>query len=784
MICFLYDLVFLFFALLAFPRFVFRLRQAKDPFCLLRERWGFLSDEVCAKLDGRAVVWVHAVSVGEVLGVKRLLERAMEKFPQFQFVLSVTTPTGYSIAQEKVMGVPLFYAPFDISWATRRVLHKLNPRTLLLMETEIWPNLILACADRGVKIGLINGRLSPKSFRRYFSIRALLRPLLELISFFAVQTEQDRERFQALGAQSERVFLTGNLKFDDVTEEIAVNPAALREKLNIPQDARIFLAGSTHPGEEEFLLDVQTELLRKHSRLFLILAPRHAERADCVLSLTKRANLGAGLFSKPVTGKQVLVVDVMGKLRELYAIADVVFMGGSLIRHGGQNPVEAIRFARGVISGPFVFNFQQIFDILRENGAAQIVHSREELIRAADELLSDAVKRREMGEKARQVVLNLRGATEKHLKLFELHLNLPLNRPAEREEGATNICRNLEKLYLRILSGDTAGPVGAIFGAILALLSYLYTAVVLAIRRLYGKQILKVKRLSISVVSVGNLTWGGTGKTPLVDYVAEHIESAGKRVFILTRGYGSDEIKELARGHPAAKVVVGKDRYAAARKALENSKADIAILDDGFQHWRLFRDLDIVAVNALNPFGNGNVIPAGILREPVSAVRYADFVVITHTNLVERTVLDQLVGRLRRNGIRDEQIAESVHEPQYLYRASSGKRVLPGELGSKQALAFSGIGHPASFESTLKGAGVKLSRSIRFQDHHSYSGDELRSIKSEALAVDELITTEKDFLRSPELMIDIIDPLVLKIRIRITKGEKVLHARLDSILRR
>jgi len=205
-------------------------------------------------------------------------------------------------------------------------------------------------------------------------------------------------------------------------------------------------------------------------------------------------------------------------------------------------------------------------------------------------------------------------------------------------------------------------------------------------------------------------------------------------------------------------------------------------LDDGFQHWSLARNLNLVTLNALNPFGNGRLIPAGSLREPISALRSADVLVITHANLVEPTVLEALRARLGMFG--QVPIVEAIHEPLYLYRARTGERVSLEKILTKRTMAFSGIGHPLSFEHTLKRVGVQLERSVRFSDHHRYTGWDLQHLKKEASQFEEVVTTEKDFLRSAELMKDTVNPLVLKIAIRITKGKDELHARLDNLLSR
>jgi len=397
MTTFLYNSIFLSFSLFSFPFFFFRLRQAADPGRLMTDRRGQLSSRWLAQLDGRDVIWVHAVSVGEVLGAGPFLEKAQSRFPQYQFVLSTTTPTGFAMAEG--LGLPVFYAPFDLSWITDRVMETLNPKALLLMETELWPNLIRSAQSHGVCLGLINGRLSPRSFKRYIWVRQLVGPLLQYFSFIAVQTEGDRDRFKALGAREAQMHITGNMKFDRTTQENAEDPDILRAELGMKPTDLILLAGSTHSGEEALVLDVAGELRKKFPSLKVILAPRHVDRADRIFEMAKGRRFHVARYSEPTKKYSVMVLDVMGKLRGLYGLADVVFIGGSMIKHGGQNPIEAARCRRGVITGPFVFNFQAVFDLMVEEKAAFIVHSRAEFKDVCQDLLGDRLKRSEMGKR-------------------------------------------------------------------------------------------------------------------------------------------------------------------------------------------------------------------------------------------------------------------------------------------------------------------------------------------------------------------------------------------------
>ncbi|OGW87272.1 MAG: tetraacyldisaccharide 4'-kinase [Omnitrophica bacterium RIFCSPHIGHO2_02_FULL_46_11] len=295
-------------------------------------------------------------------------------------------------------------------------------------------------------------------------------------------------------------------------------------------------------------------------------------------------------------------------------------------------------------------------------------------------------------------------------------------------------------------------------------------------RTLYQIGILKRRSFSCPVISVGNLTWGGTGKTPIVEYIARFYLNRGNIPLILSRGYGADESRALIRQLPDALFGIGKDRYQSGRKALERRQANVAVLDDGFQHWNLKRDLDVVVVNVLNPFGNLWLIPRGILREPLSSLKRASIVVLSDVNLTPRKDLEHLKNAIRAVAPKVE-FVEAHREALYFYRPGSRERISPDRLQGQRVTSFSGIGTPRSFQMLLNQLGMKTIRNFEFSDHHRYSDQELNEIlkAKESSESDEIVTTEKDFFRCEEAMKKIVKPLVLKARLRLTTGENILH---------
>ncbi len=407
----LYDFIFFMFALFSIPKFLVRLGQAKDGKQMMRQRFGFFTKEFKAKFLERKVVWLHAVSVGEVNAAREWIQLFLREYPAWMIALSTTTPTGQAIANSLASErLVVFYAPFDLSFAVRSVLKTINPKMILLMETEIWPNLISHAHRSGVLVGIINGRISPRSFGRYQWVRSWLGRVLNKLSFCLVQSDRDYTYFQKLGMSGEKLVSTGNMKFDldgQAAQKIS------RPK-GISSDLLVYIGGSMHGGEEKMLLSVFNRLHPAFKNLKLILAPRHPERLDQVKKHIKEFNFELRLFSEldqKSDPYEVLLVDRMGVLGSLYSIADLVFVGGSFVKRGGQNPIEAVNFRKPILHGPNVSNFHEVYRILDEQNAAVMTISEEELYQQSKKLLERPELRSQMGTRAWASIQSMKGAT-------------------------------------------------------------------------------------------------------------------------------------------------------------------------------------------------------------------------------------------------------------------------------------------------------------------------------------------------------------------------------------
>ena len=411
----LYDFAFLMFAIVSLPKFLIRLGQAESSGRLICERFGRLRPDLRAQFGGRKVLWLHAVSVGEVMAVTPWIRLFLSEYPDWAIALSTTTPTGQAVAQTIDSGrIITFYAPFDLSFSVRRALRQINPGLILLVETEIWPNLISEAHRQGIPIGIVNGRISRRSFRRYMWIRAWISALLTKLSFCFVQSGEDGDYFRRLGMPAGSILETGNMKFDR-SEDDAVN-------LNMSgtrSGELVFVAGSTNWNEEESVLNVFRRLKEKIPALRLVLAPRHPEQLFRVRRAIQNQGLRFRLYSENHwdSDSPVLLVDQMGVLASLYSIADIVFIGGSLIpKRGGQNPVEAALLRKPVLHGPNVFNFGQVYRKLDEQGAAFTVRTEEELYQKSKLLLDDPALRERMGMHAWSTIQTMKGATTRTLE--------------------------------------------------------------------------------------------------------------------------------------------------------------------------------------------------------------------------------------------------------------------------------------------------------------------------------------------------------------------------------
>lgn len=400
--------------------------------------WGQLPD---LRHEKNARIWIHAVSVGEVLQLRQVTERLLRLRPDVKILVTTTTETGHAVAREKLSGCDIAYFPLDFSWSVQAALERVQPELIVLVELELWPNFILEAARRGIPLVLVNGRLSEKSFRGYARIRPLVRLLLARFSVMAVQSEEYRRRFISLGAQSESVVVTGSIKFDGVLTDRA-NPRtqALRAWLEIGDDETVFIAGSTQAPEEELALHVYESLLREFPGLRLILVPRHPERGRELAEWIQRRGFAVRRRSLPGThdasGKPPAVglLDTVGELGACWGLADVAFVGGSFTDRGGQNMLEPAAFGAAVCFGPNTWNFRHVVELLEHHAAAQTVRSREELLEFVRRMLSDPAQAARLGARAQQLILQQQGATDRTVELI-LHV-LETARPAASGRAA------------------------------------------------------------------------------------------------------------------------------------------------------------------------------------------------------------------------------------------------------------------------------------------------------------------------------------------------------------
>lgn len=410
----LYSAALLLVLFIASPWWLFRMATSGKYRDGLTERLGFIPDRIRQSLQGCPVVWIHAVSVGEVLAASRLVEELTQSLAgagKYSLVISTTTRTGQKLARERFGADRVFYFPLDFAFAVRSWLRFLRPRMLVLLETEFWPRVLIECRRASIPVVVANARISDRSWPRYRRLAALWRPLLSGLTTVLAQSDLDAERLRALGAAG--VHTGGNLKFD----VRAVRPAPITRILrdHLPPAAPVLVCGSTLPGEEELLLDAIPP------GCVTILAPRHPERFAEVAQLLRRRNLPALLRSEwaahpaPIPPGAIFLLDSIGELASVYSLATAAFVGGSLIPAGGHNPLEPAQFAVPVLMGPSYQNFRGIVESLRRRDAIRIVTAAD-LAAAITASLAASPDSRAMGARARQVFESEAGATERALR--------------------------------------------------------------------------------------------------------------------------------------------------------------------------------------------------------------------------------------------------------------------------------------------------------------------------------------------------------------------------------
>lgn len=426
MLWFFYNILFAIGMLAMLPRAIVRMRRRGGYARNFGQRFARYSPEVLAQLREGGRVWVHAVSVGEVFVALRFMQEFRARRPDVKFVFSTTTSTGHAIAAKEVAAPDvLIYLPVDFTGVMKKALAIIRPIALVLVECELWPNLIRLAKRGGVPVVLINGRISDHSYSGYSKLRVFTRPLLAQVDLLCVQSEDDRRKLADLGADPARLHVVGSAKYDMTADngDGEEEARAALQAAGIAPDRLILLGGSTWAGEEEALFDVYKELRGTIKELVLVLVPRHAERRDQVLaaiadrglSVVRRTEVKAGASAAP----DVLLVDTTGELRSFYACADVIFVGKSLCEHGGQNIIEPALCGKPIIVGPNMENFAVVAQDFLAAGALVQVRDVAGLRDAARELLADPAKRASLGEKARHLVREKAGAVRKTLQLTE-----------------------------------------------------------------------------------------------------------------------------------------------------------------------------------------------------------------------------------------------------------------------------------------------------------------------------------------------------------------------------
>ena len=720
---------------------------------------------------------MHAVSVGEVLSTLELVRRLRAEFPRAPLFLSTTTLAGYATAQEKLAGIAagVFYAPIDNVFAVSRVLRTLRPSLVVILETEIWPNLFREAKRAGCGLVIVNGRISDRTESRYRKQRWFFGNVLRWPDAVLVQDEVMRERYLAMGAPAERVKVGGNQKYDMVPRKLDPQ-SSLRLFLEGLKPAEVWVAASTMPpggpgdvDEDDVVIEVFQDLAARHQSLLLVLAPRKPERFDVVadkLAATGIRYIRRSQLGGPLELPGVLLLDSIGELSGVFALADVVFMGGTLAVRGGHNILEPAFFARPVICGPHMENFREIANEFRASGACVEIVASAQLAGALDELLTHRDRAIDIGRRALECAHLKRGATERAIEV------------------------------IRGVSAKSCPCVRPNLAAVLFLwpVSLIWRWVGQRNRRRQRRQ---RQRLNVPVISVGNITMGGTGKTPLVLYLAGQMRRAGRSPGILTRGYGRHSLDKNLILEPGARVKVaqsgdepqiflrasvapvgiGSNRWQTGQLLQQRFGADIMILDDGFQHVRLDRQVDIVLIDALTPFGGCEVFPLGRLRESLAELGRADVIVITRSECARGTY--GLEQNLRRYNT-DAPIFHARSVAEYWVNAASGSHAAAGELPFSRVGAFCGLGNPEGFRCTLESLGIQPADFVMFGDHHTYHPREMRRLahQFQIAKVEAAVTTEKDAINLCEGCVELMAPVRvywLKIRTEIERETEFLQ---------
>ena len=417
----LYNLAFIIFGIFYLPYMVVTKRYKYG----MKDRFGILPEKIKNITSKNRIIWIHAVSVGEMKAAGILAPLLRKTFPSHRLLFSTITHTGNKVARTIATGEEgVFYLPLDISFIAEKVVRQVKPEIFIALETELWPNLIDSLYRSGAKLALVNGRISNRSYSKYKKGKFFISKLLKKFSLILMQSDQDAVRIITLGGQKEKVFVTGNLKFDIPILNFDAKRTELRKKLNLKDEEVLLIAGSTHRGEEEDIAHCFSRLKKEYKNLRLLIAPRHIERTEEIEKLLTKAGFkpvrisSLGIEHSAEGAEPVFILDTIGELRSMYSASDIVFVGGSLVRKGGQNPIEPASLAKPIIFGKYTFNFQDVTKIFLENEAGIKAENKEELYSAVRFLMDNPRDRKKLGINAKDAINKNSGSSQRTLDLI------------------------------------------------------------------------------------------------------------------------------------------------------------------------------------------------------------------------------------------------------------------------------------------------------------------------------------------------------------------------------
>ncbi|MGZ6230652.1 MAG: 3-deoxy-D-manno-octulosonic acid transferase [Syntrophales bacterium] len=427
---FFYNILLVMAALLALPYYAIKMTLTGKYRKSMGPKFGLIKPSLFAEMKGSPRIWIHAVSVGEVTAAEPIVASLRTHFPEACIVLSTSTETGQDMARRIVTGATSFiYYPLDIPFVVKKVIPKVKPDVFIMTETELWPNFIRVCKEQGAKVIMVNGRISQRSYQRYALTKFFWKDVVNLIDDTGVISAIDADRLIAIGMAPARVHVMGNAKYDGLAAK-ATPPVReeMQRRLNLTETDRVFVAGSTHDSEEKIVLRVYRRLLERYPDFKLIIIPRHPERGHAVLSLVKEAGFEDYITmteiegGKHLTGERIIVVDVIGELFKVYALASVVFCGGSLVPKGGQNILEPAAWGKVIFYGPSMEDFRDEKELLEKAGAGITVKNGDELLAGILTLMSDPDALARKGEAGRRIVVSNMGAADRYAEMVRSHI--------------------------------------------------------------------------------------------------------------------------------------------------------------------------------------------------------------------------------------------------------------------------------------------------------------------------------------------------------------------------